>query len=89
MHLNAETQDRTGVLQIFSLTLSQLSYRGLCCKGPLSASPVDTRSTKSEHRASVGKGSLFNQTQLRVRHSHSLVSGCTAMGARIRYSLAG
>ncbi len=26
---NAETRDRTGVLQIFSLTLSQLSYRGL------------------------------------------------------------
>ena len=25
---NAETQDRTGDLQIFSLTLSQLSYRG-------------------------------------------------------------
>jgi hypothetical protein len=25
---NAETQDRTGELQIFSLTLSQLSYRG-------------------------------------------------------------
>ena len=30
---NAETQDRTGDLQIFSLTLSQLSYRGCCCKG--------------------------------------------------------
>ena len=27
-HANAETQDRTGDLQIFSLTLSQLSYRG-------------------------------------------------------------
>ena len=26
---NAETRDRTGDLQIFSLTLSQLSYRGL------------------------------------------------------------
>ena len=25
---NAETRDRTGDLQIFSLTLSQLSYRG-------------------------------------------------------------
>ena len=25
----AETRDRTGDLQIFSLTLSQLSYRGL------------------------------------------------------------
>ena len=25
---NAVTQDRTGDLQIFSLTLSQLSYRG-------------------------------------------------------------
>ena len=30
---NAETQDRTGDLQIFSLTLSQLSYRGCGCKG--------------------------------------------------------
>ena len=30
MHMkNAETRDRTGDLQIFSLTLSQLSYRGL------------------------------------------------------------
>ena len=27
---NAETRDRTGDLQIFSLTLSQLSYRGRC-----------------------------------------------------------
>ncbi len=26
----AETRDRTGDLQIFSLTLSQLSYRGIC-----------------------------------------------------------
>ena len=26
---NAETRDRTGDLQIFGLTLSQLSYRGL------------------------------------------------------------
>ena len=26
--INAETRDRTGDLQIFSLTLSQLSYRG-------------------------------------------------------------
>ena len=26
---NAETRDRTGDLQIFSLTLSQLSYRGV------------------------------------------------------------
>ena len=26
---NAETQDRTGDLQIFGLTLSRLSYRGL------------------------------------------------------------
>ena len=29
---NAETQDRTGDLQIFSLTLSQLSYRSLSSK---------------------------------------------------------
>ena len=27
--INAETRDRTGDLQIFSLTLSQLSYRGM------------------------------------------------------------
>ena len=27
---NAETRDRTGDLQIFGLTLSQLSYRGSC-----------------------------------------------------------
>ena len=27
---NAETRDRTRDLQIFSLTLSQLSYRGSC-----------------------------------------------------------
>ena len=27
---NAETRDRTGDLQIFSLTLSQLSYYGIC-----------------------------------------------------------
>ena len=29
---NAETRDRTGDLQIFSLTLSQLSYRGSCLR---------------------------------------------------------
>ena len=29
-HEYAETRDRTGDLQIFSLTLSQLSYRGKC-----------------------------------------------------------
>ena len=28
--IDAETRDRTGDLQIFSLTLSQLSYRGDC-----------------------------------------------------------
>ena len=28
LQLSAETQDRTGDLEIFSLTLSQLSYRG-------------------------------------------------------------
>ena len=27
----AETRDRTGDLQIFGLTLSQLSYRGVVC----------------------------------------------------------
>jgi hypothetical protein len=32
---SAETQDRTGDLQIFSLTLSQLSYRGLATGGRL------------------------------------------------------
>ena len=33
---NAETRDRTGDLQIFSLTLSQLSYRGSCfCESAL------------------------------------------------------
>ena len=32
---DAETQDRTGDLQIFSLTLSQLSYRGLATGGRL------------------------------------------------------
>ena len=31
---NAVTQDRTGDLQIFSLTLSQLSYRGLGAIAP-------------------------------------------------------
>ena len=30
MRNSAETRDRTGDLQIFSLTLSQLSYRGNC-----------------------------------------------------------
>ena len=31
---NAETRDRTGYLQIFSVTLSQLSYRGRCILTP-------------------------------------------------------
>ena len=34
---NAETRDRTGDLQIFSLTLSQLSYRGI---GVVQADPI-------------------------------------------------
>ena len=29
ININAKTRDRTGDLQIFGLTLSQLSYRGL------------------------------------------------------------
>ena len=33
MKNNAETRDRTGDLQIFGLTLSQLSYRGLDVQG--------------------------------------------------------
>ena len=33
--INAETRDRTGDLQIFSLTLSQLSYRGCCILFPI------------------------------------------------------
>ena len=36
---NAETRDRTGDLQIFSLTLSQLSYRGI---GLVQADPIKT-----------------------------------------------
>jgi hypothetical protein len=36
----AETQDRTGDLQIFSTTLSQLSYRG-CCKGQGALATLD------------------------------------------------
>ena len=35
---NAETRDRTGDLQIFGLTLPQLSYRGIRVTLPLSAS---------------------------------------------------
>ena len=34
---SAEIRDRTGDLQIFSLTLSQLSYRGLCKERPSQA----------------------------------------------------
>ena len=30
--MRAKTRDRTGDLQIFSLTLSQLSYRGAACR---------------------------------------------------------
>ena len=43
---NAETRDRTGDLQIFSLTLSQLSYRG------------DTSLLKCLHLSSGGYGCL-------------------------------
>lgn len=39
---DAETRDRTGDLQIFSLTLSQLSYRGLLMVVARSFAPGDT-----------------------------------------------
>ena len=39
---DAETRDRTGDLQIFSLTLSQLSYRGLLMAVACSFAPRDT-----------------------------------------------
>ena len=38
---HAETRDRTGDLQIFSLTLSQLSYRGLESKYFCSISHIE------------------------------------------------
>ena len=38
---DAETRDRTGDLQIFSLTLSQLSYRGSCTQLCLPELPND------------------------------------------------
>ena len=36
----AETQDRTGDLQIFGLTLSQLSYRGTRATGTNTVDPI-------------------------------------------------
>ena len=42
---HAETRDRTGDLQIFSLTLPQLSYRGFCKIYNGKRSHGDTRST--------------------------------------------
>ena len=40
---NAETRDRAGDLQIFSLTLSQLSYRGLRLRSASAACVTSTR----------------------------------------------
>ena len=40
---NAETRDRTGDLQIFSLTLSQLSYRGLMMQQTLCTDLLSAR----------------------------------------------
>ena len=45
---NAETRDRTGDLQIFSLTLSQLSYRGL--REAAHRHCIHTRRCRDNHR---------------------------------------
>merc|ERR1711884_281063 len=45
---NAETRDRTGDLLIFSLTLSQLSYRGLILSEHLSIECYNTCNTTIE-----------------------------------------
>ena len=45
VHGSAETRDRTGDLQIFGLTLSQLSYRGFCKNENDKRFHEETRST--------------------------------------------
>ena len=53
---HAETRDRTGVLQIFSLTLSQLSYRGFWA-GRLGFGPsLGTSVNRDQPRPSCGPG---------------------------------
>ena len=45
----AETRDRTGDLQIFSLTLSQLSYRGMFAGAPTILSQANPRKCRSKY----------------------------------------
>jgi hypothetical protein len=60
----AETQDRTGDLQIFSLTLSQLSYRGLVTGGRLpGANGVCV--TTTHHSPSPPRGGVCGTTEHR------------------------
>ena len=57
---HAETRDRTGDLQIFSLTLSQLSYRGLIELAPFFITlPVGTiaRDSRNMHQPGIEPGS--------------------------------
>ena len=59
---NAETRDRTGGLQIFSLTLSQLSYRGtgtLVCRKP---PPTRRKSYPVMHRNLVVRTGSLRRT---------------------------
>ena len=46
--ITAETRDRTGDLQIFSLTLSQLSYRGSCCSVQMAIQHICKKNMKAE-----------------------------------------
>ena len=60
-NISAETRDRTGDLQIFSLTLSQLSYRGsdgwLLCLQALSVAREEPNQLQHSH---IGSHDLVN-----------------------------
>ena len=52
---NADSRDRTSDLQIFSLTLSQLSYTGDCCADGWDAV---TRVGRMEKKKKITKGAM-------------------------------
>ena len=87
---NAETRDRTGDLQIFSLTLSQLSYRGYYtqCTSPTSAMLYDTRILVGSLPAGACKRSpLFVYAGMCnavcIRHGDVVMRGHSAPGLLI------
>ena len=81
---DAETRDRTGDLQIFSLTLSQLSYRGghsISACQLIVKNTINTAGERDHQQGNKGRGQIFiNVLSFRAG---SLGGPCDAVAGRL------